>query len=112
MLVWLIHFCIVAIAMIFVSYLIPGITVKNFGTAFIAALVLGVVNALIKPILLFITIPINILTLGLFTLVINGLLLKLVAELVDGFKIKGWLEAILGALLISIVSVVLRAVLL
>jgi putative membrane protein len=112
MLVLLIHFCIVAVAMILASYIIPGIKVKSFGTAFIAALVLGLVNLLIKPILSFLTAPINWLTLGLFALVISGLLLKLVAELVDGFEVKGWLDAILGALLISIASGLMQAILL
>jgi putative membrane protein len=106
----LIHFCLVAVAMILVSYIIPGIRVKSFGTAFIAALILGIANALIMPILRFITAPINWLTLGLFSLVLSGLALKVVAELVDGFDVKGWLDAILGALLISIVSGVMQRV--
>ena len=90
MLVWLIHFCIVAVAVILAAYIIPGIKVKSFGTAFIAALVLGLVNLIIKPILMFITAPINWLTFGLFAFVISGLLLKLVAELVDGFEVIGF----------------------
>ena len=112
MLVWIIHFCIVAVAVILAAYIIPGIKVKSFGTAFIAALVLGLVNLLLKPILMFITAPINWLTLGLFALVISGLLLKLVAELVDGFEVKGWLDAILGALLVSVASSIMHAILL
>lgn len=112
MLVWIIHFCIVAVAMILVSYIIPGITVKKFGSAFIAAIVLGLANLLIKPILMFIAAPINWLTFGLFAFVISGLLLKLVAELVEGFKVKGWLDAILGALLIGIVSGIMEKILL
>ena len=106
----LIHFCLVAAAMIGVSYIIPGIRVKSFGTAFIAALVLGIANALIMPILRFITAPINWLTLGLFSLVLSGIVLKIVAELVDGFDVKGWLDAILGALLIGIASGVMHAI--
>ncbi len=112
MLVTIIHFCLVAVAMILVSYLIPGIKVKSFGSAFIAAIVLALANMLIRPILSFLTAPINWLTLGLFSLVISGIILKLVAELVAGFEVKGWLDAILGALLISITSGVLAAVLL
>lgn len=112
MLTLLIHFCIVAVAMILAAYIIPGIRVKSFGTAFIAAIVLGLVNLLIKPILTFITAPINWLTLGLFAFVISGLLLKLVAELVDGLEVKGWLDAILGALLIGVASSIMKAILL
>jgi putative membrane protein len=112
MLVWLIQFCIVAVAIILVSYLIPGIKVKNFGTAFIAAIVFGIVNALLRRLLLFLAFPINFLTFGLFTFVINGLLLKLTSTLVDGFKVKGWLDAILGALLIGIASGIMQAILL
>ena len=111
MLVMVIRFCLVAVAMILVSYVMPGIKVKNFGSAFIAAIVLSLANILIRPILAFFTAPINWLTLGLFSLVISGVILKLVAELVEGFEVKGWLDAILGALLISITSGVLTAVL-
>jgi putative membrane protein len=112
MLVWILHFCLVAVAIIIASYIVPGIVVKNFGVALLAALVLGLVNVVLGPVLNFLALPLTILTLGLFKLVINGLLLKLAAELVDGFEVKGWLDAILGSLLISIVSVVLTRVLL
>lgn len=109
----ILHFCLVAVSMILASYVIPGIKVKSFGSAFIAAIVLGLANMFIRPILQFITAPINWLTLGLFSLVISGVILKLiVAEMVDGFEVKGWLDAILGALLISIASGVLTAILL
>ena len=108
----LLQFCLVAVAMLLVSYVMPGIKVKSFGTAFIAAIVLGLANMFIRPVLRFITAPINWLTLGLFSLILSGLILKLVAELVDGFEVRGWLDAILGALLISIASGILTAVLL
>lgn len=112
MLTWILQFCIVAIAMILASYIIPGIKIKSFVTAFIAAIILGVINLFIGPVLRFLTAPITWLTFGLFSLVINGLLLKLAAELVDGFDVKGWLDAILGALLISVTSSVLMTILL
>lgn len=108
----IIHFGLVAVAMLLASYVIPGIKVKNFGTAFLAAIVLGLVNLLIRPILAFLTAPINWLTLGLFSLVLSGILLKIVAELVDGFEVRGWFEAILGALFISISSAIMTAILL
>jgi len=112
MLVWLIHFCIVAVAMILVSYIVPGIKVKSFGTALIAALVLGLVNTTIGRIIMFLTGPLRWLTFGLLTLVINGLILKFTAEFVEDFEVKGWLDAILGALLISVTSSVMHAILL
>ena len=112
MLIILIKLCIVAVAMLAVSYLLNGVHVRSFGAAFIAAVILGLVNAFIKPILMFLSAPINWLTLGLFTFVINGILFKLVAELVDGLEVKGWLSAILGSALISIVSTIMARVLL
>ncbi len=107
----LIHFCVVAVAMIIVSYLISGIQVKNFGSAFGAAIVLGLLNAFLRPILRFLTAPINWVTLGLFAFVINGILLKLAAEFIDGIKVKDWISAIIGSILITIVSVVIRMIL-
>ena len=112
MLIVLIQFCLVAVAMLFVSYILPGVRVSNFGAAFVAAIVLGLINAFIRPILMFLTAPINWLTFGLFALVINGILLKLVAEFIDGFEIDGWLSAIVAAVLISIFSWVMIAILL
>ena len=112
MLIILIKWCIVAVAMLVVSYLLNGVRVRSFGAAFIAAIILGLVNALIRPILMFLSAPINWLTLGLFTFVINGVLFKLVAELVDGLEVKDWLSAIFGSALISIVSTIMTRLLL
>jgi len=84
-----------------------GVTIAGTWPAFLAALVLGVFNALIRPVLIFLTLPINFLTLGLFTFVINGLLLWLVASLVTGVAITGFWWAVLAALVVSfIVSIV------
>ena len=112
MLTMLIHFCLVAVSMLIVSHFLPGIKIKSFGTAFIAALVLGLINLLVAPILHWVTAPINWLTLGLFAFVVNGVLLKLVAALVDDFEVKGWLSAILGAFLITLISGLLQRLLL
>jgi putative membrane protein len=112
MLTILIKWCIVAVAMLAVSYLLKGVHVRSFGAAFIAAIILGLVNALIRPILMFLSAPINWLTLGLFTFVINGVLFKLVAELVDGLEVKDWISAIFGSVLISIVSTIMTRALL
>lgn len=87
--------------------LIPGIEVANFTTAVVVALVLGILNIIIRPILLILTLPVNILTLGLFTFVINGLVFWLVSFFVKGFDIAGFWAAFLGALAITVVKWVL-----
>lgn len=93
-----------ALALMAVAYLVPGIGVDSFWSALIAALVLGLVNALLRPILLILTLPVNILTLGLFTLVINGFLLWLVGTMVKGFTVAGLVPALLGALVLWVAS--------
>lgn len=93
-----------AATLLLVAYLVPGFAVASFYTALIVAVVLGLVNLIIKPIVVILTLPINILTLGLFTFVINALLLWFVASFIDGFSIDGFIPAFLGALIISIVS--------
>lgn len=93
-----------ALAMMFVGWIVPGITISNFVTALIAAAVIALVNIFIKPVLVFLTLPINILTLGVFILVINALLFMFVAYLVPGVEVNGFWSAFLGALLLSILS--------
>ncbi|HIS35919.1 TPA: phage holin family protein [Candidatus Scatousia excrementigallinarum] len=93
-----------ALAMMFVGWIVPGITISNFVTALIAAAVIALVNIFIKPVLVFLTLPINILTLGIFILVINALLFMFVAYLVPGVEVNGFWSAFLGALLLSILS--------
>jgi len=85
------------------SYL-PGISVSGWYTALITALLLGLLNALLKPILVFLTLPVNILTLGLFTFVINALLFWFVATVVKGFAVAGFWSAFFGALIISVIN--------
>lgn len=87
-----------------IAYYLPGITVAGFYTALIAALVLGLCNALVRPIILFFTLPITILTLGLFTFVINALLFWLVSTVVKGFYVDGFYPAFWGALIMSVVG--------
>ena len=99
-----------AAALIITSKIVPGFVVSGFGSALVAAIVLGVINTFIKPILLILTIPINILTLGLFTFVINALLLAIAAGIVPGVIIdKFWPTAIIAALVLSVVSTILSA---
>lgn len=98
---WIIN----ALALLGVAYLVPGFQVETFFAALIAALVLGLVNALIRPIILILTLPVNIITLGLFTFVINALMLWLVSSIVPNFIIAGFVPALLGALLLWVVSI-------
>lgn len=94
-----------ALAIMFVGWIIPGITISSFFTALIASAVIALVNIVIKPVLVFLTLPINIITLGLFILVINALLFMFVAYLVPGVEIDGFWSAFWGAVILSILSV-------
>ncbi|MCM1003208.1 MAG: phage holin family protein [Candidatus Gastranaerophilales bacterium] len=94
-----------ALAIMFTGWVIPGITISNFTTALIAAVVIALINLGIKPVLVFLTLPINILTLGIFILVINALLFMFMAYLVPGVEVNGFWSAFLGALVLSILSV-------
>ena len=86
------------------SYLIDGISVDGISSAFLAAAVLGILNVLLRPIALILTLPVNILSLGLFTFVINAFMLIITSRLIPGFNVNGFWAAVLGSLLISIVS--------
>ena len=108
LLVWLIN----AVALVAVAYLLPGIEVSNFVTALIAALVLGLVNAVIRPLLILLTLPVTLLTLGLFIFVINGLMFWLVGSFITGFVVSGLWWGIAGAVVYSILSWALSALLL
>ncbi len=93
-----------ALVIMFVAWIIPGITIENFWTAMVAAVVIALINALIKPLLIYLTLPINILTLGVFTLVINALLFMFAAYIVPGIEISGFVSALLGSILLSILG--------
>jgi len=99
-LVWILN----AVALLAVAYLLPGIAVASFGSALIAALVLGLVNMLVKPVLVLLTLPITIVTLGLFLIVINALLFWFVGSVLKGFQVNGFWWAVGGAILYCIVS--------
>jgi|ERR1035437_3563622 putative membrane protein len=101
---FLIRLVVNAIALIAVAYIVPGIHVYGFGGAVLAALILGIVNAVIRPILIIISLPISILTLGLFVLVINALLFWFVGALHVGLYVDGFWPAFWGALVMAIVS--------
>ncbi|MFB6181969.1 MAG: phage holin family protein [Candidatus Magasanikbacteria bacterium] len=90
-----------ALILLGIAYLVPGVEVSGIYMALITAVFLGLVNAVLKPILVFFTLPLNILTLGLFTFVINGLLFWFVASFVEGLTVAGFWPAVVGALLLS-----------
>lgn len=106
--VWLIN----ALALIAVAYLMPSITVSSFGAALVAALVLGLVNAVVRPVLVLLTLPVTVLTLGLFIFVINGLLFWMVGTWLEGFAVAGFWAGVFGAVLFSLVSWLLSALVL
>lgn len=100
----LIRWLILSAAIMVSAYLFPGIEISGFGTALVAALVLGILNAFFRPILIILTLPINILTLGLFTFVINAFLLMMTSGVIGGLYVSGFGSALLGSLIISLVS--------
>jgi len=108
LLVWLIN----AVALLALPYLMSSIQVDSFGTAIVAALVLGLVNTFIRPLLILLTLPATLLTLGLFIFVINGLLFWLVGSFVEGFHVAGFWSALFGAIVYSIISWALSALIL
>ena len=97
-----------AVALWVTSLVVRGIAVDGVTSLFFAAVVLGIFNAILRPLVLVITLPINLLTLGLFTWVINGLMLKLTSDVVRGFSVSGFWSAVIGALLLSAISFALN----
>ena len=100
LLVWALN----AIALLAVAYIFPGVQIQDWQSAAIAALVLGLVNTLVKPVLVLLTLPVTILTLGLFLLVLNALLFWGVASVLPGFHVNGFWAAVLGAILYSLIG--------
>ena len=96
-------------AIIAAAYLLDGIRIGSFFSAFFAAALLGILNAILRPIALILTLPINVLTLGLFTFVINALMLKMASGVIPGFDVHGFWTAIFGAFIISIISWLLNS---
>jgi putative membrane protein len=103
------HILVTAALLSVVGHLVSGIDVENGGAAMVGALVLGFVNAIIKPILLVLTLPITLLTLGLFVWVLNALMLKLAASFVPGFRVEGFGAAMVGSLLLGILNLAVAA---
>ncbi|CAM3654078.1 phage holin family protein [Castellaniella denitrificans] len=107
LLVWILN----AVALLIVAYVLPGITVASFGSALIAALVLGLLNAVVKPLLILLTLPLTIVTLGLFLLVLNALVFWFAGSILKGFQVDGFWWAVIGAIVYSIVSTALAGLL-
>lgn len=100
LLVWILN----AVALLVVAYVLPGIVVASFGSALLAALVLGLINSLVKPVLILLTLPITIVTLGLFLLVLNALMFWMAGSILKGFQVNGFWWAVGGAILYSLIS--------
>ncbi|MDT3705805.1 MAG: phage holin family protein [Thiobacillus sp.] len=105
LLLWILN----AVALLAVTWLLPSIHVAGFGTALVAALVLGFINTLVRPVLALLTLPITVLTLGIFYLVLNGLLFWLASALLPGFQVAGFWAAFLGAILYGVIAWALSA---
>ncbi len=98
-----------SLSIYFTAYLLPGIHVPDFTTALVAAIVLGLINAIIKPVLMILTLPINILTLGLLTFVINALMVMLATQFVPGFTVDNFWWALMFSLAVSVINGILQA---
>ena len=108
LLTWLIN----ALALFALPFLMSSVTVTNFGAAIVAALVLGLVNTLVRPVLVLLTLPVTVLSLGLFILVINALLFWAVTHVVNGIAVSGFFSALIASILYSIISWALSTLLL
>lgn len=111
MLAFLTHLIVTAALLLLVANFVRGVQVQGWGSALIGALVLGFVNAVVRPLMVFLTLPFTILTFGLFLLVINALMLWLVAALVPGIRIQGFGPAFLGSLVLTLLNLVVEAIL-
>ena len=109
------HYIISAVvsglAVLLTSKIVPGFEIKGFITAVVSAVLIGVMNFLLWWILFYLTLPINVLTFGLFTFVINGIILKICAAMMPGFELRSWFSAIFGAIVLSLISTALHFVL-
>src|SRR5215213_5185818 len=98
-----------ASALLFVAYVYSGVEVKTFGAALIAAFVIGLLNIVVRPVLVVLTLPVTVITLGLFLFVINALMFWAAAALLDGFHVRDFLAAIIGSLIYSLIGIVIES---
>ncbi|HOC43900.1 MAG TPA: phage holin family protein [Thermoanaerobaculales bacterium] len=101
---FIVHWLVIALALWVTATILPGVEVSSWQALAVAAIVLGLLNALVRPILVLLTLPITVLTLGLFYLIVNGFTFLLASKLVPGFEVAGFWWAVLGALVVSLVS--------
>jgi putative membrane protein len=106
----IINWLILTVAIMATSWLLPGVAVSGFVSALIAALVLGLINTFIKPVVVILTLPVNIITLGLFTFVINALLILLASRIVDGFSVRNFWWALIFSLVLSVIQNILQRI--
>lgn len=102
---------LLASALLFVAYVYDGVIVKSFGSAMLAALVIGLLNTVVRPILVVLTLPVTVLTVGLFLFIINALMFWAAAEVLEGFQVRGFLAALIGSLLYSVLGIVIESAL-
>lgn len=103
----LLSWLVSALAIIVTAYILPGVRIESFVTALVTAVVLGIINSILKPVLLLLTLPINVLSLGLLTFVINALLVLLAAHIVPGFRVDGFWWALAFSIVLSLVNTLL-----
>lgn len=103
----IVRWLLLAAALLLVAHLSPGVSVNSFGAALVAALVLGLLNILVRPLLVLLTLPVTVLTLGLFLFVINALMFWAAAGLLSGFKVDGFAAALIGSVIYSIASTII-----
>jgi putative membrane protein len=103
----IVRWLLLAAALLLVAYLYPGVTVTSFVSAMIAAFVIGVFNTLLRPLLVLLTLPVTLLTLGLFLFVINALMFWAAAQVLDGFAVNGFVAALIGSLIYSLIGMVI-----
>jgi putative membrane protein len=103
----ILRWLLLAAALLLVAHLYPGVAVKSFGSAMIAAFVIGLFNTLLRPILVLLTLPVTLLTLGLFLFVINALMFYFAAQVLDGFNVNGFVAALIGSLIYTLCGMVI-----
>lgn len=102
---------LLAMALLFVAYVYDGVVVKSFGSAMLAAFVIGLLNTIVRPVLVVLTLPVTVLTVGLFIFVINALMFWGAAELLEGFQVQGFVAALVGSLMYSVLGIVIESAL-
>lgn len=105
----LINILLSGLAVFSAAYILPGVEVESFTTALVAGIVLGIINAVLRPVLLILTLPINVMTLGLFTFVLNAILILLAANIVPGFHVNGFIPALILSLTLALINFFLNS---